>query len=543
MRDWQLEFANIHRRRWLTLAVLCISLIVIIIDNSILNVALPTLARPESAGGLDATASDLQWIVDAYVLVFAGLLLTAGALSDRFGRYRALTFGLCTFGFASVLAANASSPTTLITFRALMGFGAAFIMPATLSIITNVFRDPTERGRAIGVWAGVAGIGLAIGPVTGGFLLEHFWWGSVLLVNLPVVALGLVGGYFLVPDSRDPAASRVDVPGFVLSIVGLATLLWGIIEGPNEGWASGEVLGAFAVGLVLLIAFLAWEAHTDSPMLDVDFFRRPRFSAASGAITFTFMALMGMIFILTQYLQSVRGFSPMKAGALLIPMSAVMMVLAPMSARLVERIGTKLVLGTGLLVVTAALALEALLTTGTSVWVIIPVTMFLAVGMANVMAPATESIMGSLPREKAGVGSAVNDTTRQVGGALGVALLGSLLASRYSSHVEAGLAGTDLPSGAIQRIGDSIQGGMSVANAAPGSAGEQIARVAQDAFMSGMHIAVLVAAGITLLAAIGVFLWLPARAPAPAAAPADAETAPTPQDAVGDELAPAPVTS
>ncbi len=524
MRNWQLDAEHVHRRRWLTLAVLCISLIVIIVDNSILNVALPTLSRSPARGGLGAADSDLQWIVDAYVLVFAGLLLTAGALGDRFGRYRALALGLAVFGTGSLLAANASSSGMLITFRALMGVGGAFIMPATLSIITDVFRDPKERGRAIGVWAGLAGLGLAIGPVTGGTLLEHFWWGSVLLVNVPIVAIGLVGGFFLVPDSRDPAAPRLDVPGALLSIVGLATVLWGLIEGPTKGWRSGQVLGAFAIGLVLLAAFVAWERHTDHPMLDINFFRNPRFSAASAAITLTFMALMGMIFLLTQYLQSVLGFSPVKAGAVLIPMSGVMLVLAPMSARFVERVGSKVVLGTGLLIVSLSLVLLAQLGTNTSTLTVIGVTMVMAMGMANVMAPATESVMGSLPREKAGVGSAVNDTTRQMGGAIGVALLGSLMASRYGSHIDSGLADAGLPASVLDKIGGNIQAAISIGNDTGGALGNQIVEVARDSYMAGMHLGVLVAAGIVAVAAAGVFKWLPARAPeaAPAVVPVSA---------------------
>ena len=520
MRDWQDDAEHVHRRRWLTLVVLCLSLIVIVVDNSILNVALPTLSKSEAQGGLGAQASDLQWIVDSYVLVFAGLLLTAGALGDRFGRYRALAGGLAVFGVGSALAAFSSSANALIGFRALMGVGAAFIMPATLSIVSNVFRDPKERGRAIGVWAGVSALGLALGPVTGGFLLEHFWWGSVLLVNVPVVIAGLIGGYLLIPDSSDPGAPRVDVPGALLSMSGLAILLWGLIEGPTKGWVSGQVLGAFIVGVVLLGAFLVWERTTDAPMLDVGFFRRPRFSAASGAITFTFMALMGTIFVLTQYLQSVHGFSPVKAGAVLIPMSLVMAVLAPISARVVERIGSKLVLGFGLVTVSAGLASMSLFTVGTSTWLIILSTMLMAAGMANVMAPATESIMGSLPREKAGVGSAVNDTTRQVGGAIGVALIGSLLASRYGGHVDSGLAGSGLSSRVLDRIGGNVQAGITAGSDTGGALGARIIDVAQHSFMSGMHLSVLVGAGITLMAAMGVFLWLPARAPESEAAPA-----------------------
>ena len=512
MRDWQHDPAHVRDRRWLTLVVLCVSLMVISLDNSILNVALPSLAKPVAEGGIAASESSLQWMVDAYILVFAGLLLTAGSLGDRFGRYKGLVFGLAVFGSASGIAAFSGSSGTLIFWRAVMGIGGAFIMPATLSILTNVFTDPTERGRAIGVWAGVAAIGIGVGPVTGGLLLEHFWWGSVLLVNVPIVIGALVAGFFLVPSSKDPSAPRLDPVGAVLSIAGLASLLYGIIEGPSSGWGSPQVVTGFVLGVVVLGAFLVWELRSDHPMLDIGFFKNPRFSAASGAITLTFMALMGVIFMLTQYLQSVLGYSPLKAGAMLVPMSAVMMVLAPTSARLVERVGTKVVLGTGLLVLSVALLLQTTLTPTSGEMAVIGVTVLLAVGMANVMAPATESIMGSLPREKAGVGSAVNDTTRQVGGALGVALLGSILSSRYLSHVQSGLAGSGLPAPAVDAAAGNIQAAVGLAQSTPGPVGAQVVSVAQDGFVAGMHLAVVVAAGITLAAAAAVFLWLPARA-------------------------------
>jgi EmrB/QacA subfamily drug resistance transporter len=539
MRDWQNDADAVHSRRWLTLFVLCLSLVVIVVDNSILNVALPTLARPVARGGLGAADSDLQWIVDSYVLVFAGLLLTAGSLGDRFGRYKALAFGLAVFGAGSALAAFAGSPGQLIAFRAVMGVGGAFIMPATLSIITNVFTDPRERGRAIGVWAGVAALGLAIGPVTGGLLLEHFWWGSVLLVNVPIVIIALVGGYRLIPESRDPAAPRIDVPGAVLSIAGLATLLWGLIEGPTKGWGSTPVVGAFAVGTATIAAFLAWERHTPTPMLDINFFRNPRFSAASAAITLTFLSLMGMIFGLTQYLQSVLGFSPLEAGAVLIPMSAVMMVLAPTSARIVERVGTKAVLGTGLVIVTLSLLAQTRLDASSTTFTVILTTIGLAVGMANVMAPATESIMGSLPRAKAGVGSAVNDTTRQMGGAIGVALIGSLLASVYRGDVRSGLAGSGLSGSAVDRASSTVQSGVAVAGETGGTTGARVLGVVHDAFLSGYHLGVVVAAGITALAAVGVFLWLPARATVPADAIVPVEPADD-ADVVAVGPAPAP---
>jgi EmrB/QacA subfamily drug resistance transporter len=518
MRAWQLDADLVHRRRWLTLGVLCLGLIVIVVDNTILNTAIPTLSKTQAQGGLGASDSDLQWIVDSYVLVFAGLLLTAGALSDKFGRYRALAFGLGVFGASSALAASTTSIPTLIGFRAVMGIGAAFIMPATLSILTNVFRDPKERGRAIGVWAGVASLGVAVGPVTGGFLLEHFWWGSVLLVNVPIAIVALVGGYLFVPDSRDPSGQRIDVPGALLSMSGLAIVLWGLIEGPTEGWRSAPVLGAFGVGLALLAVFIAWEHHTDEPMLDVGFFRNPRFSAASAGITLAYLSLMGMIFLFTRYQQSVLGFSPLKAGLVLVPMSLVMAVAAPMSARTVERLGSKLVLGGGLLVVAAGLLAQTQLTADTPVWLIIPATILLGMGMAHVLPTATASIMGSLPREKAGVGSAVNDTTRQMGGAVGVALLGSIMASRYGDHVTSSLDGSGASPSLVAKVSNSIQDGVATGRATGGQLGDRIVAASHDAFLSGMHVAVAVAALITLAAAAAVFRWLPAQADAPATA-------------------------
>ena len=281
MREALRDPAVAHRRRWLTLLVLCISLIVIILDNTILNVAIPTLAHPTAQGGLGATASQLQWIVDAYTLVFAGLLLTAGSLGDRFGRYRCLTIGLAVFGVGSTLSAFAPSAGFLILTRATMGIGGAFIMPSTLSVITNMFTDPAERGKAIGIWAGVSALGLGLGPISGGFLLEHFWWGSVFIVNVPIVITGLVLGYLLVPESSDPSHGRLDPVGALLSVVSLGSLLWAVIEAPSKGWSSAPILAGFAIGAVLLGAFFAWELHSEHPMLDMAFFENPRFSAAS----------------------------------------------------------------------------------------------------------------------------------------------------------------------------------------------------------------------------------------------------------------------
>src|SRR5689334_17021256 len=319
----------VSNRRWWTLGVLCLSLLVIGLDNTILNVALPTLARD-----LDASSSQLQWIVDSYMLVFAGVLLTAGALGDRFGRRRALTLGLVVFGAGSIASALSTSAEMLIASRGLMGIGGAFIMPSTLSILTATFRDPSERAKAIGVWAGVSGLGIAIGPVTGGWLIEHAGWHWIFLVNVPFVLLALAAGRFLVPESRDPAAPRLDGRGFALSSAGLTALVWAVIEAPDRGWTDGVVLAALAGAAVVLAAFVAWELRAPAPMLDVRLFRKPRFSAASIAISLAFFALFGLIFFLTQYLQSILGYDALEAGVRTMPVAGGLILGGPLSAKL-----------------------------------------------------------------------------------------------------------------------------------------------------------------------------------------------------------------
>lgn len=511
MRAALLDPEVAYRRRWLTLVVLCVSLVVIVLDNTILNVAIPTLARPRLAGGLGASASDLQWVVDGYTVVFAGALLTAGSIGDRFGRYRTLAAGLFVFGAGSLLSALATSASMLIATRALMGTGGAFIMPSTLSILTNVFVDPTERRKAIGMWAGVAGLG-GLGPVTGGFLLNHFWWGSVFLVNVPIVAAGLLAGYFLIPDSRDPSASKLDPLGAVLSMAGLGAVLWAVIEAPSHGWASDRILLAFAVGFVILGLFIKWELTCSSPMLNMHFFQNPRFAAASGAITLTFFALFGTIFLLTQYLQIVLGYSALKAGAILLPQAAVMLVFAPMSSVWVGRFGSKAVVAGGLFVVSGALLGLSLLNEASGIRSIVGIAMILGFGMAHVMAPATDSIMGSLPRAKAGVGSAVNDTTRQTGGAIGVAVLGSLLASRYTSHVRHLLVGYKPLLAAVENNVGAAKGFALTRLSGQPAVQKVVLHAAYSSFVSGFHIAAMAGAAVLTVTAVGVLVWLPSRA-------------------------------
>ncbi|MGH2674156.1 MAG: MFS transporter [Actinomycetota bacterium] len=499
--------------------MLCLSLVVIGMDNTILNVALPTLARD-----LSATASELQWMVDSYILVFAGLLLTMGALGDRFGRKLALNVGLLVFVAGSVASAFAGSAEVLIFSRAAMGIGGALIMPSTLSIITNVF-PARERGRAIGVWAGVAGFGIVLGPVIGGWLLENFWWGSVFLVNVPVVAVAILAGWALVPESKDPHATPLDPIGAFLSIAALVTLVYGIIEAPENGWTDAVTLGAFAIAAVLSVAFIWWERRVKHPMLRMEFFRNPRFSTASAAITLVFFALFGSIFLLTQHLQFVLGYSPLEAGFRVLPV-AVLIVAAPLSARLVEVIGTRIVVFVGLLTVSAGLTLLSTVDVASGYGLVAGSIAVIGAGMGFTMAPATESIMGSLPLAKAGVGSAMNDTTRMVGGALGVAVLGSVLASSYGSAVEPALRGA--PPQIAQAAGDSI-GAASTIAAQLGAQGRPLIEAARAAYIEGMGDAVLVGAAVAAVGAILVLLFLPARAARrddaePAGEPAPATT-------------------
>ncbi len=499
---------RVYQRRWWTLAVLCLSLMVIGVDNTILNVALPTLVKE-----LHASTSQLQWIVDGYTLVFAGLLLTAGSLGDRFGRKHALSLGLLIFGAGSVMSATAGSPAQLIATRCAMGIGAALIMPATLSIVTNVFTVPAERARAIAIWAGFSALGIAIGPVAGGYLLEHFYWGSVFLVNVPIVLTALVAGYFLVPNSKDPSAPRLDPVGALLSIVGLTALVWSIIEAPTKGWGSGSTLGGLGTAAVVLALFAAWELHSDHPMLNVAFFKNPRFTAASQAVTLTFFALFGSLFVFTQYLQTVLGYSALAAGVRILPFAVVMMALAPQSAKVAERFGTKLVVFGGLVAVSVGLLVMLFAGTDTGYLPVFFAFVIMAIGMAFTMAPATESIMGSLPRDKAGVGSAVNDTTRQVGGALGVAIIGSVYSSVYASDLASRLAPLHLPGTVSTEATGSIGGAFAVAGQAGGTTGRAIAASAREAFVAGMHHGVIVGAVIAMIGGLVALAFLPARAP------------------------------
>lgn len=491
------------RRAWLAVLVLSVSLLMIGLDNTILNVTLPTLQRD-----LGASAAQLQWTVNAYLLVFAGLLLAAGNLGDRIGRRRALQAGLVVFGAGSTFAALSTTVEALIASRALMGVGGALIMPSTLSIITNIFSG-AQRAKAIAVWTAVAGLGIALGPVTGGWLLERFWWGSIFLVNVPIAALTLLAGFFLIPESRDPAAGRPDPIGVTLSILGLGSLVYAIIEAPGRGWTAALTIAMFAGALVLLVLFVAWELRTTHPMLQLRLFRDRRFSAASAAIALSFFALFGALFFLTQCLQLVLGYTPFEAGARTVPVAGGLILGSALSAPVTARLGTKLTVTCGMLLAAGGLSVLTGVDPASGYQRVLTALLLAGAGIGLAMAPATDSVMGSLPVAKASVGSAMNDTARLVGGALGVAVLGTTISQVYQTHIAA--TADLLPPAAAAASRDSLQAALQTAAHLDPTSGGLLQTAARLAFTDAMNQAALIAAAVALAAALVAFLLLPAR--------------------------------
>jgi EmrB/QacA subfamily drug resistance transporter len=507
-------------RRWWTLAVLCTSLVLITIDTTILNVAIPTLGRTVAT-----STGELQWIVDAYTVVFAGLLLTCGGLGDRFGRRRALAAGLVVFAVGCLASAIVTTAGWLIAMRALTGAGAALIFPATLSIITNAFTHPVERQKAIAVWAGTAGIGIALGPLAGGVLLEHFYWGSIFLVNLPIVAVALVGLAYAVPESRDPEQRRLDPLGALLSVAGLGTLVYGVIRGGSDGWLDGVTLAALAIGAGLVALFVVHEARTPAPLLDVRVFRNPRFTGASAAVAAVYFCLFGTIFLVTQHLQVLLGYGTLAAGIRTVPFAVTLLIVANLTPRIVARVGSRVPIVAGAVVVAVSQLPRIVSTPDTGYDLIFAGQVLFAAGMGLLIAPATASIMGSLPPGRAGVGSAMNDTARQVGGALGVAVMGSLAAAGYRAELDERLTGTAVAGRAVAGARESLGAALTLGDGAVAEAG-------RAAFISGLRWASAVAIVVALVGAVAAWRLLPAGTSLaatadPAQAPAPAPAAPT----------------
>ena len=511
------QHARAYERRWWVLGVLSASVFLVVVDNLIINVALPTLQRE-----LNASVTSLQWIVDAYSLVFACLLLAGGSIGDRFGRKRSLQVGLVLFAGFSSVAAFADSSTTLILWRGAMGIGAALVFPATLAIITNLFTDPVERAKAIGLWSAVSGMAVAFGPVAGGFLLEHFWWGSVFLVNIPIVAIALAVGHFLIPDSKESQRHPFDVVGLVLSIASVGVLVFTVIESPRWGWGSVKSNVGFAVAVLALAFFIRFESRQQHPLLEVRFFRNARFSAATASIGIAFFCLFGFTFLVTQYFQFVRGYDPLSSGIHTLPFAVGAGVTAPIAARVALRWGTTRVVATGLFFMSIGFFIMSRVDADTAFWgPVIIAMLIMACGLSLVTSPSTEAVMGSLPREKAGVGSAVNDLSREVGGVLGVAVTGSVFLSLYSPRLielfgkVQGLLPA-LPEGVAEQARESVGAAYAIGQQSPEVVRPQVLSAVSESFMHGFGAASLFVSAMALVGSIAALRFLPARAAATA---------------------------
>ncbi|HEV2310510.1 MAG TPA: MFS transporter [Acidimicrobiia bacterium] len=497
--------ADLHayERRWWVLGVLCMSLLIVFVGNSSLNVAIPTLARD-----LHASESELQWVVASYSLVFAGLLFSTGALGDRFGRKGALQVGLLVFISGCVFASQGTVMWQLIAGRAVMGAGAALIMPSTLSILVNVF-PPDERTKAIAIWAATSGAAGAIGPVASGWLLGHFWYGSIFLINVPFVVVALVAGWWLVPRSKDPQQAKLDPVGAVLSTVGIATLVYALIEAPDKGWANVNTIGAFALALVVLTAFSLYELRKHDPMLDIRFFKNPAFSTGTGGMVLVFLAMYGVMFLITQYFQLVLGYTPLSAALRLLPIAPIMIVVAPFTPRLSAKFGAHRTVASGMALIAVGLLLFVHLGLNTPYLYVVVCLLPLVSGISLAMSPMTAAIMSAVPPRRAGAGSATNDATRELGAALGVAVLGSVAASRYTGAL--GHALTGLSASAQRTARASFAGALHVAGQLHGAAAEARTLASKSAFVDGVHLAAIAGALLAVIAAIVTYRYLPHR--------------------------------
>jgi drug resistance transporter, EmrB/QacA subfamily len=501
------ETSTQYEKRWYVLAVLCIVLFIISIDNTVLNLAIPAISL-----GLGATTGELQWIVDAYTLVFASLLITTGTIGDHFGRKRLLMIGLALFALGSLGAALSVSTTMLIAFRAFLGMAGALIMPSTLSIITNVFRDRHERARAIAIWSSIFSIGAGVGPLIGGFLISSFHWSSVFFLNVPIAAIGLIGTIVYVPESKNEQAPRPDIAGVVLSVVGLFALVYGTIQAGEAGWTQPNVLIAFAVSVVFLTAFGWWENHSTNPMLPLHFFKNMEFTGANASLTFSAFAMMGSVYFFSQYLQTVLGYTPILAALGMLPMTPAVLFSTLNSMHVERWLGTKVTVALGLIFSGAGLFMFSVFAgTATPYWQVLLVLVVLGVGIGLTISPATNSVMSSLPPGRAGIGSAMNDTTRQLGGALGIAILGALMNGIYRSNVGQLAVAKGITTTAFADILSSVQNAHLAAASLNGAIAGVVTQTSDLAFIAGMDRAFLIGSIAMLLGAVTALLILPSR--------------------------------
>ena len=495
--------SRMYRMRWWTLAVVSVTVLLATIDETILNVAIPSLQRD-----LGASASSLLWIVNSYMLVFSGLLLTMGGVGDRFGRARMLRYGLTVFALSSLGAALAQSPAQLIGARAIMGMVGAMMMPATLAVIVNVFEEK-EKPKAIAIWAMMAGIGVALGPILGGALLKYFYWGSVFVVNVPIAVVAIAASLFLVPDSRDPNKRPLDNPGALLSMGAVSALILAIIEGPGWGVASPLLAITVATAIVLGLGFVLRERQAAYPLLDLALFRLPRFSTGAAAVSLALFSMVGFIFGFTQYLQFVQGHTPLAAGIRFLPAAGGFMFGAIASEELVRRFGTTRVVVAGLVIMTATMPLVLLWEVNTSYLVIGPIVAMISLGVGLVFAPAAEAVMGAVEAAKAGVGSAMNDVTQMLAGAFSIAVVGSVMYAIYAARLGDAVASLPAEAGEIAR--DSIGAAVQLAATLPQENALALSVAAKSAFTDALGLAVLVGAGFSLVGILIVARFMPAR--------------------------------
>ena len=474
------------QRHGLITAVVCVALAAVVAAMASLNVALPDIARDTHA-----SQTELVWVIDAYSLAFASLLLPAGALGDRFGRRLALIAGLIIFGGGSAVAMTAGSASQLIALRAVIGIGAALVMPATLSTITSTF-PADKRTRAVSMWAAVAGGAALLGLLVSGSLLAVFSWRSVFGLNVALSALALAGTLRYVPESADPHAPRLDVGGALLAVVALFALVFSVIEAPEYGWLAARTLGGLALAAVLLVAFIVWELRRKQPLLDPRVFRNRSLSSGSLSIFVQFFAFFGYAFTILQYLQLARGDTPLLAALQILPMALAMMPIARLAPRLTDRFGTRWVCAAGLALIAAGLVVVAQLGANTTYWLMLGGLLLIGTGMGAAMTPATSAITEALPAAQQGVGSALNDLSRELGGAIGIAVIGSILAASYRTHVNV--------AGLSAQVADKVKSSFAVASHLPAPIPDR----AHAAFVSAMHVSLLAAAGVALVAAFGV---------------------------------------
>ncbi|MFC2017967.1 MFS transporter [Chloroflexota bacterium] len=493
-------------RPWVSLAFICVGILAIATDDGVLNLALPAISKE-----FQASIGELQWAISAYFLAFATLLLTMGALGDRFGRKRMFQVGMVLFGFGSLAAVLSTSMGMLIACRAFMGLAGAIALPQTLSIIRATFTDPKKRVQAIGVWGGIFALGYGIGPVVGGILLQYFEWYSVFLFNIPLVSIAFVGGYLFIQESRDTSAPRLDLPGVVFSIAGLFLLVYGIIKAGELGWTESSVISLLVAGAIIMAIFVWWEKRSDHPMLPLRFFKNMSFTGANVTMVLSAFITSALLFFVSQYLQSVQGYSPLAAGLRILPFVVIVMVAALVGAQISRAIGVKIPVSLGMFIAGLGLFWLSFVDVDTSYLVIFGGLAILGVGCGVRLSPATDSVIGSLPVSRAGVGAAMDQAMQSLGGVLGIAVLGAILNAIYRGKIENLSVVASLPEEAYESIRNSIQSAHIVAGQFPEDISQQIINGSSNAFTSGMMEAMFIGSIAMVAGSLFSLFILPTR--------------------------------